>query len=377
MKSVGIICEYNPFHNGHRRQIRLIRARYGEDCTVVCLMSGNYVQRGAPAIVDKSLRAQAAVLSGADLVLELPISIALSSAEGFAAGGVRILSGLCDALCFGTETMAEAELYRTAEALLSPRFPELLKEEISSGCSFPPARQQALVRMGITSILSNPNDILGVEYTKAILAQHSALEIFPIFREGAYHADILNPQAPSATALRKALLAAEDWENAVPEATVSLLRTAPLHTLEAGERAILSRLRTMGDEDFERLPYGSEGLWRKLMKACRSMNDLSAIIDSTKSKRYTRTRIDRMILCAFLGLTETDLGTLPSKIRVLAFTDRGRRVLREHDCFCNAGEAVDETETRTGSLYGLFCTRGIEPPDAEKNRRVFYRKKTS
>ena len=122
MKTVGIICEYNPFHNGHRRQIELIREKYGEGCTVVCLMSGNFVQRGAPAIVDKSIRAKAAVLSGADLVLELPVCAALSSAEGFAAGGVRILSGICDVLCFGTESMAESALFRTAGALLSPRF---------------------------------------------------------------------------------------------------------------------------------------------------------------------------------------------------------------------------------------------------------------
>lgn len=372
MKTVGIICEYNPFHNGHRRQIQLIRANYGADCTVVCLMSGNYVQRGAPAIVDKSIRAKAAVLSGADLVLELPVTAALSSAEGFAAGGVRILSNFCDALCFGTESMTKAALFQTAEALLSPRFSQLLKEEITSGCSFPSARQRALEQMGITSDLSNPNDILGLEYTKAILSQHSSMEIFPIFREGSYHAQELDFRAPSATAIRKALLSGGDWKNAVPDVTVPLLQNASIHTLEAGERAILSKLRTMTDEAFEQLPYGSEGLWRKLMKACRSEDSLCAIINSTKSKRYTRTRIDRMILCAFLGLTETDLGTLPPKIRVLAFTDRGRKVLRGHDCFCNAGEAVEETEKRIGSLYGLFAVAGIEPPDVEEKRRIYY-----
>lgn len=377
MKTVGIICEYNPFHNGHRRQIELIREKYGEGCTVVCLMSGNFVQRGAPAIVDKSIRAKAAVLSGADLVLELPVCAALSSAEGFAAGGVRILSGICDVLCFGTESMAESALFRTAGALLSPRFSELLKAELSSGCSFPAARQRALAQMGIVSDLCNPNDILGLEYTKAILSQHSSMEIFPIFREGSYHAQELNSQAPSATAIRINLLSGGEWQNAVPAATVPLLQNASLHTLEAGERAILARLRTMTDEEFEQLPYGSEGLWRKLMKACRSADHLEAIIESTKSKRYTRTRIDRMILCAFLGLTEKDIGTLPSKIRVLAFTDRGRQVLREHDCFCNAGEAVDETEARIGSLYGLFCIDGTEPADTEENRRIYYHRDTT
>ena len=372
MKTVGIICEYNPFHNGHQRQIQRIRQSFGTDCTIVCLMSGSFVQRGAPAIVDKSIRAKAAVLSGADLVLELPVTVSLSSAEGFASGGVRILSSCCDALCFGTETMAASSLIETAQALRSPEFPVVLKEEIASGCSFPAARQRTLSKMGIGTQLFSPNDILGVEYTKAILSQDSPMTIFPIHREGDYHSNALNPQAPSATALRTALLSGSGWEQAVPANTVPLLREAPLHTLEAGERAILTRLRTMAEEDFHRLPYGSEGLWRKLMKASRTRNDLVSIIDATKSKRYTRTRIDRMILCAFLGLTEADMGILPPMIRVLAFTDRGRGVLRKQNWFRNVGEEVQEQEKQLGSLYGLFCTHGIEPPDVEEKRRIFY-----
>lgn len=372
MKTVGIICEYNPFHNGHRRQIQLIREKYGENSTVVCLMSGNFVQRGAPAIVDKSVRARAAVLSGADLVLELPVSVSLSSAEGFAAGGVTLLSKFCDVLCFGTETMTEQDLFQTASKLLSPDFSILLKEEIAAGCSFPAARQAALRRMGVDATLSSPNDILGVEYTKAILSQQSPMTIYPLFREGDYHGRELCCQAPSATAVREALLSGGDWGPAVPSITVPLLKNAPLHTLEAGQRAILARLRSMSEAEFEQLPYGSEGLWRKLMKAVRLCPDLSSIIDATKSKRYTRTRIDRMILCAFLGLQQGDLGVLPDKIRVLAFNDRGRNLLRGCNCFVNAGEAVEETEQRIGSLYGLFCLNGTEPPDVEKRRRIIY-----
>lgn len=372
MKTVGIICEYNPFHNGHRRQIQLIREKYGENTTVVCLMSGNFVQRGAPAIVDKSVRARAAVLSGADLVLELPVSVSLSSAEGFAAGGVTLLSKCCEVLCFGTETMTEQILFQTARKLLSPDFSILLKEEIAAGCSFPAARQAALRRMGADAALSSPNDILGVEYTKAILFQKSPMTIFPIFREGDYHDRELCRQAPSATAVREALLSGGNWEPAVPISTVSLLRNAPLHTLEAGQRAILAKLRSMEEAEFALLPYGSEGLWRKLRKAVRVCPDLSSIIDAAKSKRYTRTRIDRMILCAFLGLKQDDLGVLPEKIRVLAFNDRGRNVLHACDCFVNAGEAVEETEQRIGSLYGLFCLNGTEPPDVEERRRIIY-----
>lgn len=138
MDTIGIICEYNPFHAGHKKQIDAIRALRGCGSAIVCLMSGNFVQRGAPAILDKTLRARSALRCGADLVLELPTEIALSSAEGFASGGVSILSGLCGELCFGTENADTDVLMDTAEALLDSRYPFLLKQALTSGSPFPP-----------------------------------------------------------------------------------------------------------------------------------------------------------------------------------------------------------------------------------------------
>lgn len=381
MKTVGIICEYNPFHNGHLRQIQLIRQHFGQDCAIVCLMSGNFVQRGAPAIFDKSLRASSAILSGADLVLELPIGVALSSAEGFAAGGISILSGICDWLCFGTETLEEESLLRIAQSLLSPAFIPNLKAEMQSGCSFPVARQRALEKMGITDPLSNPNDLLGIEYTKAILAQESKMQIFPIQRQGAYHSTLLDADAPSATALRKEILSGGAWQHAVPPEAFSILNGAAIHTLESGERAILYRLRTMTDGEFEALPYGSEGLWRKLMKAARTQPDLSAVIDATKSKRYTRTRIDRMILCAFLGLTAHDLTAPAPYTRILAFNSRGRDLLsmaKHNGIYLNAGARFDhpywDLEAKCTDLYALFTSGAPDPPGQESRYRVFYRR---
>ena len=165
MKIVGIICEYNPLHRGHAKQFDRIRSLLGDDTAIVCLMSGNYVQRGAPAIVDKSLRAEAAVRCGADLVLELPVTYALSSAEGFAAGGVRIFGGFCDYLCFGAEAAQGAALIRTAEALLSQDFPPLLRRYLDRGESFPAARQAALEELGLgtDSKVIIPEEAAGVE----------------------------------------------------------------------------------------------------------------------------------------------------------------------------------------------------------------------
>lgn len=376
MRTVGIVCEYNPFHLGHGKQIARIREEFGEDCAIVCAMSGNFVQRGAPAIVDKSLRAEAAVLCGADLVLELPVTTALSSAEGFAAGGVKVLSRMCDTLCFGAETADRDWLLSTAGALLSEEFPSLLRQALEEGRSFPAARQAALERMGLPGEpLSLPNNILALEYCKAIVTQGSTLEPFPIAREGSYHAKNADAANPSATAVRELLLSGGDWRPFVPEPVRPLLESAPLHTLAAGERAVLARLRTMTDGEFAALPFGAEGLWRKLMRESRRQPTLEALLTAVKSKRYTRTRLDRMVMCAFLGIS----GEMPEVpyIRVLAFSSRGRAVLKEakkHDLFLNPGERFEhpcwELEKRAGDLYGLFCTHGIEPPGIEENRRV-------
>lgn len=380
MTVVGIICEYNPFHLGHKKQIDAIRAQFGESCAIVCLMSGNFVQRGMPAIVDKSARAKAAILCGADLVLELPITAALSSAEGFANGGVKILAPFCDYLCFGSESANADALMHTAQLLLSEKFPPVLRQELDKGLSFPSARQIALEALGGSGdLLVNPNDILAVEYCKAILRQGARTKPLVIHRQGSYHDQIPDAENPSATSLRSRMLNRENWESYVPSPAADIFRNEPLHALSAGERAMLAVLRTMNDEQFEAIPFGSEGLWRKFMHACRKQTTLEDILTATKSKRYTRTRLDRMAMCAFLGITAEDLSAPVPYVRTLAFNDRGRAVLRlasQTGLFLNAGESHDNPyytlERRCGDLYGLFCLDGPEAPGRESHRRIHY-----
>ena len=379
MDICGIICEYNPLHTGHKKQLSLIRQEISPEVGIVCLMSGNFVQRGAPAIVDKSIRAEAAIRSGADLVLELPINYALSSAESFAFGGVSILSPFCKWLCFGAENPDKDALLDIAKALLSPAFSRALRTRLDAGLSFPAARQKALADLGLdASLLESPNNILAVEYCKAILSQKSNMQPLPILREGSYHSVTPDTENPSATFLRKQMQIKEPWESFVPEEAKYLFASATLHSLDAGQRAILGKLRTMTDREFEALPGGSEGLWRKLMHATGKCATLEEIATCVKSKRYTRTRIDRMILCGFLGISEEMLCTPAPYVRVLALNDRGREILktaRQFGSFINAGEmqagAYAELETRCGRLYGLFA-EDIEPPDAEEARRVRY-----
>lgn len=378
MRFAGIICEYNPLHRGHQKQMDILRA---QGFCLVCLMSGNFVQRGSPAIFDKMRRAEAAVKSGADLVLELPIQYALSSAEGFAAGGVQILSRLCDALCFGAETADSDAMVRAAKTLLTPEFSEKLRIHLDAGLSFPAARASALAELGVDkSLIETPNNILAVEYCKAILAQNAPLAPLPILREGSYHDTAPDPENPSATSLRILLQNKENWQRFVPNTAMSCFENAPIHSLEQGETAILYRLRTMTDAEFEALPYGSEGLWRKLMHASRECTTLEDIIAATKSKRYTRTRIDRMILCAALGLTAEDLSSPAPYCRVLAFNDTGRNLLKnvkETGYFVNIGtdtrHPYQAIERCTTSLYGLFADTP-EPPSAEENYRIYYQR---
>lgn len=381
MNITGIICEYNPLHAGHKKQLDMIRSTEPGG-GIVCLMSGNFVQRGKPAIVDKMVRAKAAVLSGADLVLELPVTAALSSAEGFASEGVRILGGFCHKLCFGAESGTQESLMATAAALLSPEFSGYLKEQLEEGLSFPAARQKALEAMGIPSdLLSQPNDILATEYCKAILSQSSTMEPMVIHRQGSYHDRTADAENPSATAVRELMLQSGAWLDYVPEEVRDCFRDATLHTLEAGQQAVLGKLRTMTEQEFEALPYGSEGLWRKLMHACREHATLEEILSATKSKRYTRTRLDRMVLCAFLGITREILDTPAPYVRVLALNDRGREILkkaRETGHFPNIGEKQEDAyqllESRCGDLYGLFAEGTPEAPGLECQYRVYYQK---
>ena len=267
---------------------------------------------------------------------------------------------------------------QTANALLSEAFPIKLRVQLEKGLSFPAARAKALEEMGIPAV-TKPNDILAVEYCKAILAQNSPLTPIAIQRGGDYHEKDADGENPSATAVRKLMLESGMWLDYVPEEVRDIFRDAKLHRISAGERMILAKLRTMTDAEFEAIPFGSEGLWRKLMHNARRFACLEDVITATKSKRYTRTRLDRMVMCAFLGISAETISSPAPYVRVLAFNDAGRKILRQKkESFpvVNAGEAVQhpywELERRSGDLYGLFCTDAPEPPGTEESRRVVY-----
>ncbi len=335
MKVVGIISEYNPLHNGHIYHISETKRLLGDDTATVCAMSGNFVQRGAPAVFSKFARAKAAVMCGADLVIELPMEAALSSAEGFALGGVKLLDslGVCTHISFGSEEGDVHSLDEIAQALLEPMTDKLIKKELECGVSYAAARQKALEKAigDSAALMEKPNNILGIEYLKALKIIHSDMQPVTVSRFGGEHdGDV----GYSASAVRNALAKGDaDW-SIVPEKAAEIFKNeiaegrGPVFT-ESLEQAILYRLRTMTEEEYDALPYASEGLGQRLRKSVMSSTSLAEILEKTKTKRYAMSRIRRMIMCAYLGISAENMGAAPKYIRVLAANNTGRELLKQ------------------------------------------------
>ena len=335
MHVVGVICEYNPFHTGHAWQLAELRRRLGEDAAVVCAMSGNFVQRGDFALLRKHVRAEAAVRGGADLVLELPLPWAISSAEGFAAGGVGVLSGtgLVDTLAFGSECADADRIGRTADALLSDAFSAALRAELAQGDSFAAARQRAAERLigADAAILASPNDILGVEYVKALRRQGSAITPLALPRVGAAHDGGAGEHA-SASHIRGLLLGGEDAAPYLTPETAALYAgecaagRAPVSAAQA-ERAILARLRGMTESELAPYDESGEGLYHRFYDALRAAPGVEALLDAAKTKRYAYARLRRMLLAVYLGVRPADRPERVPYLRVLAMNDTGKGLL--------------------------------------------------
>ncbi len=341
MKTAGIITEYNPLHYGHTALMQAVRRQYGAGTAIVCAMSGDFVQRGDPAVVRRQARAEAAVQSGADLVLELPLPWAVSSAEGFARGGVEVLTatGLVDVLAFGSECGDGPALLRAAQALENPEFSLLLKAELALGDSFAAARQRAvssLLAPADAALLSSPNNTLGIEYCRALLQTGSNAEVFTIPRTGAGHdAAVSDAGSYSSASAIRTLLAEGHREEALSRMVPAM--QAAYQTEEAAgrapvlasncERAILARLRSMSAADSIRWTPDTKARAQRLYNASREAPSLSAILDRAKTKRFAYARLRRMVLWACLGLTPASIPTHVPYLRVLAANETGRALL--------------------------------------------------
>lgn len=358
MKVLGLITEYNPFHNGHLYHLKESISATGATHSVA-VMSGNFLQRGEPTLVHKWARAEMAVSSGVDLVIELPTVYACATAELFAYGSVKLLDmlGIVDCLCFGSESGEMHYLKLIAEVLMKAPAPytAYLKEELAQGLTFPVARARALHRCfsesdtvqeqelkTLSLLLKSPNNILSIEYLKSLMLLKSSIQPYTILRKKAdYHSTEFYTDIASATAIREHLRnekPSADLKSVMPQDAYRILQeqlmkqTAPIFGFHFEQMllAVLRRETAAGIGKYFDVTEGLENKISQCAQACQTLSDLYSCI---KSKRYTMTRVQRIAMHTLLNVTKQDIEYFnseggPQYIRVLAFNDKGRELLK-------------------------------------------------
>ena len=337
MSVIGIVCEFNPFHNGHKYLIDSVKK---DGDTVVCVMSGNFVQRGEPAIADKRIRAETALLCGADLVIELPVAFSMARAQTFARGGIKILDslGVVDTLAFRSECGNVERLERTVEAIESEQVNNEIIENLKTGETYASAREKAVRKIfgsDLAEILRNPNDILAVEYISALNFLYSKIKPQAIKRISVSHdSPKTDGTFASASLIRDKMKNGEKYKEYMPKDAFEILEkavnegNAPADYAKL-DIAILAFLRKATAEDFSDVPDVSEGIENRIIAAARNAKTLDEVFDNAKTKRYTHARIRRIVLCAFLGIKNSHLADGLPYIRILGFTDKGRELLHQ------------------------------------------------
>jgi len=341
---LGIVSEYNPFHNGHLHHLQKSKELTKTDFSVV-VMSGNFVQRGDTSLVNKWVKTEMALEAGVDLVIELPTVYAISSAENFADGAVKILNslGVVDFISFGSEIGEIAPLNDVANILYQEpkEFSSLITAQLKSGLSYPRAREIALSQFfgnskRYSEILNNPNNILGIEYLKSLKKHRSHITPLTIKRDYSdYNSKQVKKGIASATAIRTMVQNKKNVHYVVPYETYELLDKEIndgkiISSLSCFEKEIIYTLRRMTLSEIANLPDVSEGLENKIKMAANTCNKLDDLIKNIKSKRYTQSRIQRILLYALLNISSKDISSsrrVNPYIRVLGFNKHGKRII--------------------------------------------------
>ena len=377
-KIIGIISEYNPFHNGHlyhlQKSLQMTHSSYS-----VAIISGNFTQRGSTSLVDKWVKTEIAIRNGIDLVIELPLLYSISSAENFAEGAIKILESLkiIDYVSFGSESGDISTLNMISDILLQEpeTYKNILSQELSKGLSFPKARENALLMylnniQESSNILSYPNNILGIEYLKALKKIKSSIIPVTIKRyEAGYHDTTYSGNIASGTAIRN-IIKNNDWnilKKVVPENTFyTLLENVKIGhivpDLSVFEKQIIYNLRKMSIQEIAELPDVNEGLENAIKNAADSCNSIVEFLNIIKSKRYTNTRLQRILLYSLLGITKKDINLSKNAtpyIRVLGFNNNGKYLISEIakanpelEIITSVKKYIDTSSNKT-SLYML------------------------
>lgn len=344
-KVLGIIAEYNPMHNGHIYHLKESKKQTGAEETVL-VMSGNFTQRGIPSIIDKYEKAKIAIENGIDLVIELPCIYSISSAENFASGSIKILNslGIIDYLSFGAESNIE-NLENIANILVDEKYEykKYLEAELDLGNSYPKARENALakyLKSDNMNIISMPNNILAIEYLKSLKKINSKIKPIAIKRNYVEsNSDKINKNYASSSLIRKLIKEnrIEKIKDFVPINTFNALKSNIenghfIFGLKSFEKEIMYELRKMSIEEINSLPDVNEGLGNLLKKANNKCNNLEELISIVKTKRYTLTRIQRILLYALLGITKEEMEIskeINPYVRVLGFSKKGEKILSQ------------------------------------------------
>ncbi len=340
MQVTAVIAEYNPFHNGHKYHIEQTWKKT-DNSFIMAIMSGNFVQRGEPALLDKRERARIALMNGADLVVELPVQWATASAERFARGAVYIAhqAGIVDNLSFGCEDDDIVVMQQIARILNDNVYSREIKNYYDEHmCSYPEARAAVVSQIlgkDCSRIMMQPNNILAIEYLKALISFRSDIKPVGIERNSTGHdSSLINGNITSAMNIRNLVKTNKDYTNFVPANSLQVfeenIAKGIFPSLYSNlETAVLAHLRKMKPSDFIGTPDVAEGIEHRIVDAVKTSVSLNEIFDKVKTKRYTHARIRRIILSSFLGITAEDVTSLPPYIRVLGLNDNGRMMLKE------------------------------------------------
>lgn len=351
----GIIAEYNIFHNGHKYMIDEVKR---QSDSVVAVMSGSFMQRGDIAITDKWSRAKAAIIGGADLVLELPTCYSLNAAPNFAAGGINTLNalGIIDTVAFGSESGDTNELYAAAELLESEtdETSGKIKKHIANGLSYPSALSKAYGDSVKAELLSQPNNILAIEYMRVLIKSKSSINPIAIKRKAVNHHDShISSNMASASKIRQMLTENEDISALIPYKLSDINFTAP-YLLEYINNAIIAKIRLSNPEYLRNISEVSEGLENKLISSAANADNFCNLTELIKSKRYTMSKIRRIVLAALIDFQKEIFKPMPEYVRILAMNKTGMEIVKrakKHCCVPIITKAADFKEN--SSMFKL------------------------
>lgn len=384
MNICAVISEFNPFHNGHEYLISKLREKGASH--IVTIMTGNFTQRGDVSIVSKAAKTKMALSGGADLVIELPTNFSLSPAEKFAKAAVFLIKamGCVSSLGFGCECDDINKLVDVASKISFNNETEV-KKFLKDGLTFSKVRQKAMEKLygsDISNIILKPNNILAIEYIRALKHFDLKLDVYSIKRNNVCHDDDFSVERfTSSSFIRKALLKGDDVSSYIPKSSYNILLDeikyykAPAFT-ENGEKSILTLLRTLSVDDLLSIQDFSEGLENRVYKAIKKAKNIDELYFLIKTKRYTLARIRRLIFSSFLGLNKDLQNTLPPYIRILGFNKKGMEILKEmkktaqlpiitrhSDIFKYQNDSILKffnIESKASDLYSFFAPKSLE-----------------